>query len=79
VAAVLNACKGIGYPLSVQQIVNQVNAALASCDRGTILTLASTLDRFNNLGCAGPNGQDLPCHVGGKPPGGKPLVRKLSP
>jgi hypothetical protein len=74
VAAVLNACKGIGYPLSVQQITGQVNAALATCDRDTILTLASTLDRFNNLGCADANGQGLPCHVGGKP-----LARKLSP
>jgi uncharacterized repeat protein (TIGR01451 family) len=52
VAAVLNAASpDIGYPLTVSGIVSQVNAALASKDRGTILTLASLLDGDNNLGC----------------------------
>ncbi len=52
VSAVLNAAHpGIGYPLTVGEIVTQVNAALASKDRGTILTLATTLDNDNNLGC----------------------------
>jgi hypothetical protein len=52
VAAVLNAASpDISYPLTVTQIVNQVNAALATGDRGTILALASQLDGDNNLGC----------------------------
>jgi hypothetical protein len=51
VAAVLNARAGIGYPLTVQQVINEVNTALASCDRDTILAEASRLDTFNNLGC----------------------------
>jgi hypothetical protein len=51
VAAVLNAASGFGYPLTVQQVINEVNTALASCDRVTILTEAKRLDRFNNLTC----------------------------
>jgi hypothetical protein len=49
-SAVLNAAQ-LSYPLSTSDIVSQVNAALASNNRGTILTLASTLDGFNNLNC----------------------------
>jgi hypothetical protein len=60
-SAVLNACKGIGYPLTELQIVEQVNAALASCDRATIIALAGTLDGYNNLGCQDLNGNGLKC------------------
>jgi hypothetical protein len=49
VAALLNACS-VNYSLSTAQIINEVNAALASCDKSTILAEASRLDTFNNLG-----------------------------
>jgi hypothetical protein len=53
VAALLNAAHpDINYPLTVAQIINDVNAALASLDRDTILALATKLDNFNNLGCS---------------------------
>jgi Pyruvate/2-oxoacid:ferredoxin oxidoreductase delta subunit len=55
VAAVLNAAAGIGYPLSEAQVISEVNAALASCDRATILAEAARLDAFNNLFCPLPN------------------------
>ncbi|HEY7802691.1 MAG TPA: hypothetical protein VIE40_08450 [Dehalococcoidia bacterium] len=52
VAAVLNADHpDIDYPMSSSSIITQVNAALATGDRGTILTLQGTLDADNNLGC----------------------------
>jgi hypothetical protein len=52
VAALLNAASpDVNYPLTVAEVVAQVNAALASNDRQTILNLAGTLDRFNNLRC----------------------------
>jgi hypothetical protein len=55
-AAVLNAAhEGVGYPYrrfdEPFNIVAKVNAALASLDRQTMLTLAATLDAANNLGC----------------------------
>ena len=55
VAAYLNAAhEGLGYPYrrftSPFNILSQVNAALASLDRETILKLAKTLDQANNLG-----------------------------
>jgi hypothetical protein len=54
-AAVLNASYNyngttIGYPLTTSQITSQVNTALASGDRTTILQEASLLDLYNNLG-----------------------------
>ena len=53
VAAVLNANhSSIDYPLSAASIISQVNAALATSDRATILTLQGTLDGDNNLGCS---------------------------
>jgi hypothetical protein len=55
VAAVLNANAGIGYPLSEAQVISEVNAALASCDRATILAEEARLDTFNNLFCPLPN------------------------
>ena len=55
VAAYLNACYSatlpgtIGdYPLTTTQIVTQTVAALNSTTRGTIISLASTLDLYNN-------------------------------
>jgi hypothetical protein len=50
VAALLNAATpGMNYPLSVAQVLSQVNTALASNNRGTILALATTLEGFNSL------------------------------
>ena len=52
VAAVLNSAHpAISYPRTVAGIVADVNAALASSDRSTIISLASALDADNNLGC----------------------------
>jgi len=59
VSALLNACTGSGvnYPLTTAQIISEVNTAIDSCDRTTILNEASRLDGFNN----GPGG----CPLGG--------------
>jgi hypothetical protein len=52
VAALLNAASpDVDYPLTEAEIIAQVNAALASGDRETILALAEQLDTFNNLFC----------------------------
>jgi hypothetical protein len=52
VAALLDAAHpGVSYPLSTAAVISQVNAALASNDRATILALESQLDAYNNLGC----------------------------
>jgi hypothetical protein len=52
VAALLSACDLNGnYPLSTAQVIAEVNAALATCDRKTILAEATRLDAFNNLPC----------------------------
>jgi hypothetical protein len=56
-AAYLNSVEGLGYPLSTSQVVSEVNAALASLNRDTIIAEAARLDRFNNLGC--PNAKSL--------------------
>jgi hypothetical protein len=61
VAALLNAANpNISYPLATAQVIAQVNAALASNNRQTMLNLASQLDIDNNLGCpiGGDNGSD---------------------
>jgi hypothetical protein len=50
ISALLNACS-VSYPLSTAQIISEVNTALASCNRSTVLTEAGRLDGFNNLGC----------------------------
>jgi len=57
VAALLNSCS-VSYPLSTAQVIAEVNTALASCDRATILAEATRLDAFNNL----------PCPLGGPAP-----------
>jgi len=52
VAALLNAASPVvEFPLSQSDVISQVNAALASGDRQTMLSLASQLDTLNNLGC----------------------------
>ena len=56
VASFLNAAhEGVGYPYRRDaepfNIRDEVNDALASLDRQTILDLAATLDAANNLGC----------------------------
>jgi hypothetical protein len=51
VAALLNATGA--YPLTQAQVISQVNTALGSHNRSTMLTLASRLDGYNNVygGC----------------------------
>jgi hypothetical protein len=50
-AALLNAAHGeVNYPLTVGQIIFDVNTALASGNRDTMETLKDTLDSNNNLG-----------------------------
>lgn len=52
VAALLNAAHpDIDYPRTPATVITQVNAALASGNRATILNLASSLDADNNRGC----------------------------
>jgi hypothetical protein len=51
-AAYLNAAhEGLGYPYRRVNFVPEVNAAIASGDRATMLALATLLDDANNLGC----------------------------
>jgi len=62
VAALLNASSPeVDYPYTTQEVIGSVNAALQSCNRATIIALASELDWANNLGCRDANGNDLPC------------------
>jgi hypothetical protein len=52
VAALLNAAHpDVDSPLGTFEIIADVNAALASSNRNTMLALASELDEANNLGC----------------------------
>ncbi len=52
VAALLNAGhSGVDYPRTTAEILADVNAALTSNNRNTMLALASELDSDNNLGC----------------------------
>jgi hypothetical protein len=51
VAALLNtAHHNVRYPLTIDEVIDQVNAALESGDRDSILDLANVLDEHNNLG-----------------------------
>ena len=52
VAALLNASHpGVDYPRTPASIIADVNAALASGSRSTMLALKNQLDSDNNLGC----------------------------
>ena len=52
VAALLNATSGqVDYPITAATLTAQVAAALASNDREIMLSLATTLDAYNNQGC----------------------------
>jgi hypothetical protein len=52
VAALLNAASpNVDYPRTTAEVIADVNAALASNSRSTMLSLAEELDRDNNLGC----------------------------
>ena len=52
VAALLNSAHpDIDYPRTTVEVIADVNAALASNDRSTILALAEELDDDNNFGC----------------------------
>jgi hypothetical protein len=63
VAALLNASSPeVDYPLTQQEVIGVVSAALQTCNRSTMIALASELDRANNLGCRDFNGNGLPCH-----------------
>lgn len=50
VAALLNAAHpGLDYPMTEQQVINQVNSVLATQNRNTMIMLAARLDRYNNF------------------------------
>ena len=52
VAALLNTTNPtVDYPRTTAQVLSQVSTALLSGDRNTMLSLASTLDTYNNLRC----------------------------
>jgi hypothetical protein len=52
VAALLNSAHpDVDYPRDTADIITDVNAALTSNDRATMLALAEELDADNNLGC----------------------------
>jgi hypothetical protein len=52
VAALLNAAHpNILYPLTPAQVINRVNAALASGNRSTMIALAAQLESYNTAGC----------------------------
>jgi hypothetical protein len=52
VAALLNAAHpDVDYSLTTTDVINQVNAALASGSRSTMIQLKNQLDTYNNLGC----------------------------
>ena len=59
VAALLNAASGF-YPLTTAQVIGMVDSALATGNRSTMVTLASSLEKLNSLGC--------PCNNQGCPP-----------
>ena len=52
VSALLNACNdNVEYAIGTDAIIAAVNDALASKDASTIISLATTLDGYNNAGC----------------------------
>jgi hypothetical protein len=51
-ASLLNSAhNGVDFPWFTSQVIQEVNSALSSKNRDTILALASALDKDNNLGC----------------------------
>lgn len=61
VAGILNAAHpDIGYELSVGDLTDEVEAALASGQRKAMLALANELDAFNEACVVGPSRPDLP-------------------
>jgi hypothetical protein len=68
VAAVLNAAHSdVNYPRTVGEVIDAVNHALASCNRDTMLPLATQLDRDNNEGCPLDGGSCDSCCSGTDP------------
>lgn len=56
VASLLNASNpDVNYPMTTANIITDVNSALASNDRDTMLNLAKTLNDNNELGCSLPD------------------------
>lgn len=52
IASLLNATStGVDFPLTSAQVIQQVTFALGTGDREVMLSLASTLDAYNNQGC----------------------------
>lgn len=52
VASLLNATSGgVDFPLTAVQVTDQVRFALGTGDREVMISLASTLDAYNNQGC----------------------------
>lgn len=52
VASLLNAASsGVDFPLTAAQVIQQVSFALDSGDRDVMISLAATLDAYNNQGC----------------------------
>lgn len=52
IASLLNATStGVDFPLTSAQVIQQVTFALNTGDREVMLSLASTLDAYNNQGC----------------------------
>ena len=52
VAGLLNTSHdGVSYPQATSSLIRDVDSVLASGDRDTMLSLASSIDRDNNLGC----------------------------
>jgi hypothetical protein len=63
VASLLNAASPlVNFPMTEQAVIGAVNEALQSCDRQTMLALASELDELNNAGCIDQTtGEEIPC------------------
>ena len=60
VSSILNATHpDVDFPRTDAQVIADVNAALATQNRATILALASQLDADNNLGCDLPNDNSI--------------------
>lgn len=75
VASLLNASNpGVTFPRTLSQVIMAADDALATCDRNTILSLATEFDDDNNLGCPlnggngnsgdGQRGEDRECESG---------------